>query len=94
MIAVYASHRVKSENAEEFTALARSMIAETRKEKGVISYELVRGIEDPELLSMMERWEDMDSLRAHMQTEHFKEYVPKMGALSYDGGITVHEIIV
>ncbi len=94
MIAVYASHKVSAENADHFIALARLMISETRKEKGVISYELVRGIDEPELLSMMERWEDIASLQAHMQTEHFKEYVPRMGALSSGGGVTVHEIIV
>ncbi len=94
MIAVYASHIVSAENAPKFIEIAAEMIAQTRKEKGNISYELVRGIEDPTVLAMMEKWEDMASLEEHMQSEHFKRIVPQLGALSGRGNIVVHEVVI
>ncbi len=95
MIAVYASHTVSEENASKFIAAAADLIAATRKEKGNISYELVRGTADATLFAFMEKWADRESLDAHMQTEHFKTIVPQIKALAGKGsGILVHEVLI
>jgi quinol monooxygenase YgiN len=38
---------------------------------------------------ILEKWESKAALDTHMQTVHFKEYVPMIDSLS-DGGVSVN----
>lgn len=95
MIAVYASSQVIEANVDAYLALAKEIIAETRKENGCISYELVRGLEKREQFAFTEKWTDMDALNAHMKTPHFTSIVPKMGALTTgDMSVAISEVVL
>lgn len=75
MVCVFASGTVKDENAEKYITLAKEMVAETVKEDGCISYELVkRG----NLYVFFERWESQAHLDAHRNTPHFKTIIPQL----------------
>jgi PTH1 family peptidyl-tRNA hydrolase len=95
MIAVYAKGIVSDNNIKEFINYASELIYETRKEEGVVSYELIRGVDNKNLFAFFEKWESKDALDAHMNTEHFKSIVPKMGKF-VDGEmqVVIHEVIV
>ncbi len=94
MIAVYAKCTVPQHNQEKFISIAKQLVAETIKEKGNISYELIRDTGDSAVFAFMERWESQEILDAHMNTPHFTALVPAMGEL-LDGEmkVTVSEIL-
>jgi len=74
MIQVVAKNRVKEEYIEAFLKLARKLVEDTNtKDKGCIQYELFQDIQDPNVFTILEQWEDMDALKAHMGADHFTE---------------------
>ncbi|KPF96435.1 antibiotic biosynthesis monooxygenase [Rhodopseudomonas sp. AAP120] len=72
MIYVVATTQVKPEAREAFIAGAKACIAETRKEKGCISYENHISINDPNTFVVVERWESREDLNAHARAPHMK----------------------
>ncbi|MBO6011552.1 MAG: antibiotic biosynthesis monooxygenase [Oscillospiraceae bacterium] len=78
MIKVVARTKVREECIEAYQALAREIVAETQKEAGNVSYTMNQSTEDKKLHAMIEVWENMDALKAHMASEHFKRIVPQM----------------
>ena len=79
MIKVIARTLVREECIEAYHALARELVALTQKENGCISYTINQSTADKRLHAMIEAWEDMDALKAHMASEHFRRLVPQMG---------------
>ena len=78
MIKVVARTLVREECIEAYHALAREIVAETKKDRGMITYTMNQSTADPRLHAMIEAWEDMESLQAHMASEHFQRIVPQM----------------
>lgn len=70
MIYVVATTQVKPESRDAFIAGAKACIAETRKEKGCISYENHISINDPNIFVVVERWESREDLNAHARAPH------------------------
>lgn len=81
MIKVVAKSTVKADKIEEFRTLASELIDETRKEKGVIVYELYQDISNPSIFTFIEAWENQRALEEHFNSPHFKEIVPQFGPL-------------
>ncbi len=74
MIIVIAIMNVKPGKKDAFILDAKDLVTETRQETGCISYDLLTSTEDEDLLVMLEKWEDIESLNAHMETDHFKKF--------------------
>jgi len=74
MIYVIATMTIKPGTRDKVLAAAQPCIAETRKEKGCIFYDLNTSATDPNLLTFVERWESRDHLAAHAKTEHIKTW--------------------
>ena len=72
MIIVTATITAKKGQKDKIISKSQDVILSTRQESGCISYELLASTEDDDVLMMFERWESMESLDAHMQTEHFQ----------------------
>ena len=76
MIKVVAKNFIKAEKVDAFISLAKQLVQDTRQsDAGCIKYELLQDIKDPLLLTMIEEWEDQESLNNHMAAKHFKEAV-------------------
>lgn len=74
MIKIIANNYIKSDKVEEFINLAKGLVENTRtKDAGCIRYDLLQDIKNPQILTMVEEWEDQDSLNSHMNSSHFKE---------------------
>ena len=69
MIIVSAKFTAKPELKEKIAEVSREAVELTRKEKGNISYTLLSSTEDDTFM-YYEEWEDLDSLKAHLKTEH------------------------
>jgi len=60
------------DQADRAARLLRDLTVASRREPGCISYEVARGIEDPCVFVLHERWTDRTALDAHYATEHFR----------------------
>jgi quinol monooxygenase YgiN len=74
MIYVIATLTIKPGSKEALEAPAAACIAETRKEKGCISYELFASMHDPEKLVFVEQWESREALTAHSKQPHLQAW--------------------
>ena len=74
MIYVVATTDVKPEHREAYIAGAGNCVAETRKEKGCISYDCHSSVTAPNCFVFVERWETQAALDAHGQAPHLKAW--------------------
>ena len=74
MVIVAAAMVAKPGKREELIAVAQDCIAATRREKGCISYTLYSSTEDDVTVFFFEQWENLDCLKSHTQTAHFKAF--------------------
>ena len=84
MIRVVASIVVAEENVEEFLTVAKELVEKTNEADGPISYNLVRSMDDPTQFLMLEAWDELATLEAHLATEHSTATIPRIGALAID----------
>lgn len=60
-----------------------------------ISYELFQDINNNNIFSFIEEWENKDVLDKHMNSEHFQKIVPKLRQFQEtDSEVNVYEIIL
>lgn len=75
-IRVVAKNQVEPGKVQKFMDLCKNLIEETLKEKGCIEYGMYQELENPEVLTFLEEWEDENSLNDHLNSRHFKEIFP------------------
>ncbi len=90
MIIVTATITANPGERDKIVSKSRDLIKSTRLEAGCISYDLYLSAEDSDTLLMLERWESLESLEPHGQTEHFKAFGADMGILAKKVDITVY----
>lgn len=87
MIKITAKNYIKSDKIEQFIELATKLVQETNNnDSGCIHYELFQDLTNPTILTIIEEWENKESLDRHMTAKHFTEIVPLLGALSEKPG--------
>lgn len=92
MIKVVAKHVVREECIEAFLEAGKEVVAASVNDAGNIYYTMNKSLDDPKVFTILEAWESMPLLQAHMETEHFKRLVPVMGEmLEGEGSIEVYE---
>jgi len=72
-IRVVANITARPERVEELLEVLQALIGATRKEKGCVSYELLRHKTDPCDFVFVEEWENEAALDAHFATPHLQE---------------------
>lgn len=75
------------DKTEQFKAIVETLIKETRKENGCISYNLYQDIKNQNILTFFEEWKSKNSLDRHMETKHFKDIAPKLRKLQKEDSI-------
>ena len=86
MIHVIASIRVKQGKRDEFLDIFKSNVPSVREEKGCIAYTpavdedagLPPQVLDEQVVTVLEQWESLDALRAHLKTPHMLAYREKV----------------
>lgn len=78
MINVVAKNFAKAEMIETIIEQYKELVTLTRMEKGCIAYELHQDVKNPQILTMIEQWESMTDLEAHLNSEHLKRIVPSI----------------
>ncbi len=86
MINVIASITVKEGRKSDFLKIFKANVPAVRKEKGCIEYfpslDLKTGIPVQELnprnVTIIEKWESLEALKAHLKTPHMLDYKEKV----------------
>lgn len=81
MITIIAKNLIKQGKTEEFKALSKELINQSRKEKGNISYNLYEDTTDSNILTFIEQWQDKEAINLHNNSAHFTSIVPKFAEL-------------
>jgi quinol monooxygenase YgiN len=76
-IRVVAKVTARPEKAAELASILLALVAATRKEKGCVSYELLRSKTDAGDLVFVEEWTDDAALDAHFTMPHFLDALAK-----------------
>src|SRR5688572_26985691 len=64
---------VKEGTAEKLEAAVKPAVAASIKDKGCLHYAVYREVGGPNRYLVYERWQDFDSLAAHLETPHIRE---------------------
>lgn len=80
MIVVNAKAKTTGENILNLKNVIFDLEQETLKEKGCLDYAFSVDINNPNVMRITELWEDLQSLKDHLETEHvaiFREEMSK-----------------
>jgi quinol monooxygenase YgiN len=86
MVSVIASIRVNAGRLPEFVEIFKSNLPKVRKEEGCIEYfpaiDIDSGLPmqklDKNVVTIIEKWESVEALRAHLKTPHMLAYREKV----------------
>ncbi|PCH45767.1 MAG: antibiotic biosynthesis monooxygenase [Hyphomicrobiales bacterium] len=74
MLYVIATFKVKAGSARIIKQKVGFAIDATRQEAGCISYDLSQSVEDENVFTFVERWENRTALDAHFTMPHFAKW--------------------
>lgn len=66
---------IKAPFQEELDTVFHTVVDETRKESGNISYDLHQDTKNPLKYTILETWKSQDAINQHNETAHFKAFV-------------------
>ena len=78
MIKVIARSIIKKNHLSDALQIYELLVAETIKETGCITYELFQELNNPNILTLIEDWEDIEALQHHTQMPHYISLVEKL----------------
>lgn len=81
MIKIVAKCELKENCKEDFINTAKGLIIESRKEEGNISYGLYEDMLNPNIVTFIEEWKDIEAIDFHRTTDHYKQYGRKLSEL-------------
>lgn len=97
MISVIASVRIKADRLSQFIEILKSNVPEVRKEKGCIEYfpavDIDSGLpvqkHDTNCVTIIEKWENVEALKAHLKTSHMLAYRERVKDMVEDLSVKV-----
>jgi quinol monooxygenase YgiN len=97
MISVIASIRIKADRLSQFIEIVKANVPEVRKEKGCIEYTPATDIDsglpvqkfDKSVVTIVEKWDSVEALKAHLKTPHMLAYREKVKDIVEDLSIKV-----
>lgn len=65
----------RTEAIAAITTIVLKLAAQSRKETGCVSYEVLKDVSNAEIFVLVEEWTSLAALEAHNKTAHFHEAV-------------------
>lgn len=78
LIVAHSEAVVEPEKRERAIELLEWMAAESRAEDGVVDYRVAIDIEEPNVLRIIEQYEDEEAFEAHESSEHLERFKAEM----------------
>lgn len=92
-IQVVAKHILEKNKTEEAVLLFKELVEKSKKEGGCLSYILHIDTENENIYTIIEEWENVESLENHFKTEHFKILSEKIKKYTVECTINKYKII-
>ncbi|QIZ05912.1 antibiotic biosynthesis monooxygenase [Priestia megaterium] len=77
MIIIHATFHINPTKQDMFLEEIQPLIAASREENGNVSYRLQKEVENENVFTMVEVWQDMQAVASHNSSEHFTKFVAK-----------------
>ena len=90
MITIVAKNIIKEGKLEEFKALAKEHVEKSRKEEGCIAFNLNEDINNKNVLTFIEEWENKEAIELHNKSAHFTTIIPKLGELREQSEVNLY----
>lgn len=91
MIKVIARSIINENHLTDALHIYKLLVSETVKESGCITYELFQELNNPNNLTLIEEWEDMEALQRHTQTPHFITLVGQLSTLEKELPVLIYK---
>ena len=91
MITIVARFKVLPDKTDEFIKLATDVTRETRKEKGNLSYKILRSQEDKTRFTFIEEWLNEPAIEFHNNCAHFKHFIAAIEPIT-SGGVEIEKL--
>jgi len=87
MLHILVTMMIKEGRMQEFLAVCEELRPQVLQEKGCLAYDYTRevpsplGIQEPlepNRITLIERWESLDALKAHMEAPHMKKAAARL----------------
>lgn len=79
MLTVIAENHFNEESIDKVKETIIKLIEQTKKEDGCIKYDIVQDTTNPGLLTMIENWDSLESLKKHGSNPDFLKMVKELG---------------
>ena len=93
MILVHITMNVRPEKREELRQTIRSIVQETRNEKGCVDSTFYRKAENENDFLLIEEWETRQALDDHLQSAGFTVLMGARSLLSRPAAIKIHSVL-
>ena len=90
-LTVVAKLKAKSGSEEKLFGMLRDLVPTTRAEKGCITYDLHRSVEDPGTFIFTESWETRPLWEDHMKAPHLVAFGERQGDVTESWDLFVGE---
>jgi len=74
MIVMLAEMPIASDSRDAALDLFEDLAAASRAEDGVVDYRVTTDVEAPNVVRVIEQYEDADAVDAHMASDHFERF--------------------
>ena len=74
MIAVVVQLHVKAESLDQFIAETKENARNSRKEPGVVRFDVIQQVDDPSRFVLFELYRDEQAIEAHRGTAHYAKW--------------------
>ena len=74
MIVMLAEMPITPDSRESALELFEDLAAASRAEPGVLEYRVTTDVEAPDVVRVIERYEDADAVDGHMSSDHFEAF--------------------
>ena len=81
MITIVAKCILKEGKKQEFIELNKELVRCSQNEKGCIAYDLYQDLNNENMVSYIENWEDEKAIELHNDSQHFLKWVPILNEL-------------
>ena len=73
---IFIKFKIKEGHVEDYLAAKREMVQKSQAEEGCISYTMNAVKDQPNIVALLEIWQNEDALELHKNSEHFKTLLP------------------
>ena len=74
MVAVVVHLQVKSDSLDQFVAETKANARNSRKEPGVVQFDVIQQVDDPSRFVLFELYRDEQAIEAHRGTAHYAKW--------------------